>query len=298
MKIAYISCHDYGKYSVGYHDEETELLDFLQKKGLDIERRVWSDAGVDWKKYDVAVLKSPWDYHQHIDNFYVWLDALKLMEVQLLNPVEMVKWNSDKHYLKDIYNSGMRVVPSLFLERGSGADLLPLFDQLQTERLILKPCVSAGAKNIITVGRDEINEKQAGVALLLQDESYVAQPFMAEIFAGEWSFIFFNGKFSHCILNMPGEGDFRVQHYHGGSTKAATTDQRHLESAAAYVHAFGKGALYTRVDGIIRDDEFYLMELELIEPYLYLDTTKDGNENFYWALLQLLHPVETSPSTA
>jgi glutathione synthase/RimK-type ligase-like ATP-grasp enzyme len=291
MKIAYISCHDYAKYSVGYQDEESLLLDFLLRKGLDIERRVWNDITVDWKQYDVAILKSPWDYHEYIEHFHFWLDTLEASGVRLLNPVETVRWNSDKHYLQDIAKSGMRVIPTLFVERGTTPDLLHYFEQLQAERVILKPCISAGAKNILTIDRDDIKGKQAEIERLLLAESYIVQPFMEEIFAGEWSYIFFNGKFSHCILNVPGDGDFRVQHYHGGSTKAAEAELTHIESATAYVMQFGNGSLYTRVDGIIRNGQFHLMELELIEPYLYLDTHPGVCEHFYSALLHLTDQI-------
>src|ERR1700744_1595496 len=102
MKIAYISCHDYGQYSVGYADEESQLLGFLAKKGLDIHRVVWNDHSINWQQYSLAILKSPWDYHENIESFHTWLNTLGSLNIKLLNPIPIVRWNCDKHYLQDI----------------------------------------------------------------------------------------------------------------------------------------------------------------------------------------------------
>ena len=295
MKIAYISCLDHEQYSVGYDDEESLLLKFLLKKGLDIERQVWNNPGIDWQEYALVVLKSPWDYHENFEDFNRWLDTLKNLNIKLLNPIDIVRWNSDKHYLQDIAMAGLDVIPCLYIERGNKPDLATFFDQLQSEKLIIKPCVSAGAKNIIQATQDNVNGLQDTIYQLLDTESYIVQPFVQEIFDGEWSLIFFNGKFSHCVLKMPGGGDFRVQHYHGGSVQAAEPDLTHINCATAYVAKFGKDTLYARVDGVIRNGRFQLMELELVEPYLYLDSHPEAYERFCNALLQFVerHPVVT-----
>jgi glutathione synthase/RimK-type ligase-like ATP-grasp enzyme len=287
MKIAFISCRDYGKYSVGYHDEESHLLDFLLKKGLDIERQVWNDAAVDWKQYDLGIIKSPWDYHEQPELFHNWLNAMQQINLRLLNPAETLKWNSDKHYLNDIAAVGMNVVPTLFLEKGTQPDLLSVFDHLQADKIVIKPCISAGAKMIIALTREQAEAHEAPVYQLLSEESFMAQPFMEEIYDGECSYIFFNGQFSHCILNAPGNGDFRVQHYHGGSTKAVEVNPDHVEDAAAYVRKFGADTLYARVDTIVSKGQLCLTELELIEPFLYLDTNLNSYERYYSALSDL-----------
>ncbi len=111
---------------------------------------------------------------------------------------------------------------------------------------------------------------------------------MPQIFDGEWALMFFNGKYSHCVLKMPAEDDFRVQHYHGGSMRPAEPNPEFITSAAVYVSQFAPGALYTRVDGIICNGEFHLMELELIEPFLYLDTDPGAQERFYEAVVEIM----------
>lgn len=293
MKIALISYQVQEKYTLGIaKDEDSLLLDFLGRKGLDVERVIWNDPTVNWTDFQIAVLKSPWDYHENMKDFLRWLDLLLHLDIRLLNPDPLIRWNSDKHYLKEIAAAGFKTIPSLFLEKGEQPDFIALFEKLGTETIIVKPCISAGAKNTIKIHKQELSEKKDVVLNLLKRESFLVQPFMEEVLTGEWSYLFFNGKFSHSLLKTPGKDDFRVQHYHGGSIKPVTAASEHIEAAAAYVEHFAKNALYARVDGLIHKGELYLMELELIEPYLFLDTQNDAYEHYYQALTQLIGPCE------
>lgn len=289
MKIAFISYQVQEKYTLGTtQDEDALLLDFLVRKGLDAERVVWNDPAVDWKKYELSVLKSPWDYHEKIADFYAWLDRMEKAGMWFLNPIATVRWNSDKHYLKDIAGAGLKVIPSLYLEKGQRVHPGELFEKLNTEKLIIKPCISAGAKNTLVLTRDNEHVLCEQIDALLQGESFMVQPFMPEIHEGEWSFLFFNGKYSHSLLKTPRAGDFRVQHYHGGSILAKESEVTYIRAAEAYVDQFAKGCLYARVDGVISGNELHLMELELIEPYLFLNTHSPACENYYSALCDMM----------
>jgi hypothetical protein len=290
MKIAYICYEVQERYvvsSVG--DEDSELLTFLQGKGLDIHREIWTDKTVNWQQYDVAVLKSPWDYIDKIAEFYQWLEVLEQHQIRLLNPVNIVKWNSDKHYLKDIADAGLAVTPSAFLEQGTQVDLTPYFDHFNTHKLIVKPCVSGGSKNTFAITRQEVAAIQPQIQALVEVEAFLVQPFIKEIETeGEWSLLFFNGRFSHSLLKKPKAGDFKVQHYLGGTIHPQLPSAAQVESAATYVAQFAKGCLYARVDGVVVDGQFLLMELELIEPLLYLFTHPESYTNYYQALTALL----------
>jgi len=290
MRIAYISYVKQERYTQGLTvDEESEVLEFLKGKGLDVHSEIWNDAQVDWQQYDVAVLKSPWDYHEHIALFYAWLDTMERLGVRMLNPVPLVRWNSDKHYLKDIADAGLHVIPSLFIEKGTVLSAATgLFDELASDKLVIKPCISAGAKNTLVVSRNGFGTEVEKLNALLAAESYIVQPFQEEIKDGEWSFLFFNGKYSHGLLKTPGAGDFRVQHYLGGSIAYPEVDPKHIAQASAYVQRFAAGSLYARVDGILKNGEFYLMELELIEPYLFLNSDRERFEKYYEALRELV----------
>lgn len=291
MKIAIVSYQSPSK-AASTASEDDLLVNFLNEKQLNAGLVIWNDPAVDWQQYDVAIIKSPWDYHDHVTEFFTWLDTISALGVKLFNPAELVKWNSDKHYLKEIAEAGFPVIASVFLEQGTQPDLLPLFEQLNSKKLIIKPCISAGAKNTIVLAIDDVDIQLAVVHQLLKTGDYIVQPFMDEIFEGEWSYMFFNGVFSHAVLKVPKKGDFRVQGAHGGSSSGQQPEQSHVKSAQALVNEFAKGALYARVDGIISNNELQLMELELIEPYLFLDTHPDGFLNYYNALMQLVKTAD------
>lgn len=288
MKIAYISYHIQEIYTSPTEDEELTLLNFLLQKGLEIERVIWNDPLVDWGNYQLAILKSPWDYTEHLTDFQQWLDQLEALGIKLLNPFDKVRWNMDKHYLQEIADSGLPVISSLYIEKGSRIDLQGLLDSFKVDKLIIKPCVSAGARNTFILNADNFAAQQELINTLLQEESFIVQPFMKEVFEGEWSFLFFNGKYSHCLLKVPKDGEFRVQHYYGGSVNVQQTADKYLLEAQAYVDQFAAGCLYARVDGLIVNEQLNLMELELIEPYLFLNTHPESLENYYQALLAQL----------
>ena len=273
MKIAYI-CYQ-GHLLEGIPDEDTLLLQFLLSKGLDVHREKWTDTAVDWSAYDLVILKSPWDYIDNITAFNNWLSSLT---VPLLNPYEIVRWNSDKHYIKEMMEDGMPVIPAAYIEVGATPLWDSYFEAFKSEKLIVKPCVSGGSKNTFVVTR--------GLNVTLPEEAMMVQPFMPEIVSGEWSYLFFNGKFSHCVLKTPVDGDFRVQHQFGG--RASLQAPMHLKEASAFVSKYAKGCLYARVDGVVKEGRFLLMELELIEPLLFLFTHEKGCENYWNALLKML----------
>lgn len=288
MKIALAGYEVQQKYNKGVvNDEDTELLAFLHKKGLNVSADVWNNPEINWANYDVVVLKSTWDYQDHILAFHEWLNRLNKANLSVLNPVDIIKWNSNKRYLKEIADKGFPVIPSLFLTQGSSIDD-NLFTHFGSDDLVVKPCVSAGAKNTMILNRKNFADKSAHLQNLLMEEDYMVQPFVKEISEGEWSFLFFNGQYSHCILKTPRQGDFRVQHHHGGTISHPEAATKYIEQAAAYVKSFAPGTLYARVDGVIVNDEFQLMELELIEPYLFLNNDETLMERYYRALIDLV----------
>lgn len=288
MKIAIVSYRKQEKFAQGVtNDEDIDLLIFLTHKGLDVVSIIWNDDKIDWESFDVAIIKSPWDYHNNLTLFWEWLDKLQSLNVKVRNPVEIIKWNSHKKYLKEITENGLPVIPAEYLEKGSVFDN-HFFELFNTKKLVVKPCVSAGAQNTITVNKDNMIERSEEIRQLLKTEDYIVQPFVEEIKNGEWSFLFFNGKYSHCSLKTPKQGDFRVQHYHGGTITYPVPNPLHIEQAGNYLKHLPQSLLYARVDGVIINNSFKLMELELIEPYLFLNGDKNLMENYYHALVTLI----------
>ncbi|WP_284462395.1 hypothetical protein [Chryseobacterium sp.] len=288
MKITIVGYKKETRLSQGVaNDEDIELINFLKGKGLDVVPTIWNDENVNWSSFDVAIIKSPWDYHNHLEEFLNWLERIEDLGVKVLNPSEIIKWNSDKHYLKDIAEKGLPVIPVEYLDKDSSFDN-HFFDLFKTDKLVVKPCVSAGAQNTITVSKDNFNERSTDIEQLLKEQDYMVQPFVEEIKNGEWSFLFFNGKYSHCSLKTPKQGDFRVQHYHGGSISYPTPEPLHIEQAGTYLKSLPESTLYARVDGVLINNSFYLMELELIEPYLFLNGNNGLLDNYYQALITMI----------
>ena len=288
MNIALVSYQN-KKSTQSHLEEDFQLSKFLESKGLRVKIAVWNDVQVDWKQFDVVILKSPWDYHDNFDLFMLWLSGLDTAGIKVLNPYKTVLWNSDKHYLKQIADDGLPVIESVFLEKGTVPDLAELLDTSRGKKMIVKPCVSASAKNTMVVTLDNVSSVQDTINGLISSESFLVQPFMEEILQGELSFMFFNGNFSHSTLKVPKKGDFRVQSEYGGTVQNITTANAHLETAGQYVEKYGQGTLYARVDGIISKGIFVLMELELIEPYLFLNCHEPGFDNYYQGLRQLMN---------
>lgn len=285
MKIAYIVYSDNSAYTDTEHDS---LLQYLLDKGLEIYKEEWSDSRVEWNKYSCIVLKSPWDYVVKLPQFYAWLEQVKRLNIPVHNPPGIVRWNSDKHYLQDIANAGLKVISTRFLERGKHFNAVDYLREFNASTIIVKPCISGASRNTFRITSED-NSAESVVNELLKHEAMMVQPFMTQVVEeGEWSLLFFNGRFSHALLKTPAAGDFRSQPLFGGGVAARTPEPALLETAEKYVSQFAKGCLYARVDGLMIEGEFYLMELELIDPVLFLFTHEQGFENYYVALKEVI----------
>ncbi|CAF1148273.1 unnamed protein product [Rotaria sp. Silwood1] len=289
MKIACVT-YENDIYASSIENEDIILVQYLQEKDIDIKIEIWTDPDVNWKTYDLIILKSTWDYHYKIDQFYTWLTMLRCQNIRILNPYDIIKWNSDKHYLQHIADAGLNIIPTFWLKKNEKLDLIKYFKVLSTEKLVIKPSISASAVNTFVYNQDDIIQAIPKIDRLLQEQDFIIQPFMKEIQTmGEWSFIFFNGEFSHSVLKIPKSGDFRVQRSFGGIAHFKSAPNHLIQYVKEYVEIFAKDCLFARIDGLDIGGQFFLMELELIEPYLFLSKDKNSFERFYKARKHILH---------
>jgi glutathione synthase/RimK-type ligase-like ATP-grasp enzyme len=278
-----------GAYDANTVDEDVLLSNLLEELGISHELIAWSDPDVDWSRFTHVLIKSTWDYFDYYPEFLAWLDKLEALGTSVLNPVGTLRWNSSKNYLLELKAKGYPCVAGQILPKGTATTLEALHDALEFETLVVKPLVSGGAKNTLKITRGAGKELEDKIASLLQEEDFLVQPYIPEIVAvGEYSLIFFNGVFSHAVLKSPAVDDFRVQHYYGGTIQEITPDSKMLASAQALVASFAKDSLYARVDGVVIDGVFHLMELELIEPYLFLGLSEKAIPNYKAALQKRL----------
>jgi glutathione synthase/RimK-type ligase-like ATP-grasp enzyme len=254
----------------GLSDDDRSLLGELWSLGVKAEPAVWDDASVDWKSFDAVILRSTWDYFLSPSSFSAWLSRLEEIGARLWNPIPIIRANSDKSYLKSLEAAGLPTVPTVWVEAGGGANLDALLAAQGWRDAVVKPVVSGGAFRTSRVKRGN-SAGQAALDEVLAHSGAMIQPYLVEIASeGEWSFIFIDGEFSHAVLKMPRSGDFRVQEIHGGRTERREPPPQLLAQARAALGAGAASCLYARVDGVRRGGELVIVELELIEPALYL----------------------------
>jgi glutathione synthase/RimK-type ligase-like ATP-grasp enzyme len=290
MKIALVTYQDKGAYhAINVSNEDDLLINFLRDKGLFITKEIWNNRNVKWEDYDVAIIKSPWDYFDYIADFYEWLQRIESLNVRLLNPVAVLRWNADKRYLNEVKAAGLNVTPTAFLSSSSDLELSTYFSTYNCEQIIVKPAVSGGSKNTFKLTKDNVESHLPQLKRLIEQERFIVQPFLKEVETdGEMSFLFFGGNFSHAVLKKAAAGDFRVQATFGGTVHPQNPSLELILKAKAYVDLFAKDCLYARVDTVTINGELVLMELELIEPFLFLDADTNALENYFQALSTLL----------
>ncbi|WP_112237942.1 ATP-grasp domain-containing protein [Kribbella monticola] len=249
------------------HAHDLPLVAALQTAGLDPVVQVWTDPSVDWSAYDGVLLRSVWDYQTRYLEFTEWLGQLDKAGVPVLNDSDLVRWNGDKRYLLELRERGVAIVPS---QVAAGACLREVVAGLSGQEIVIKPTVSASARNTVR-GLAGSSELDAAIDELPADV-YLVQPFLPEIQSeGEWSLIYLDGEFSHAVLKRPADGDYRVQDDFGGTAESADPTPAVRAAADAVLAAVDTRTppVYARVDGVVAAGRFLLMELELIEPYLF-----------------------------
>ena len=270
----------------GIHPDDVHLAAALAARGIEPVACTWSDPSVDWAGFDAVLIRTTWDYFQRYDEFLAWLDRLP---VPTINATPLLRWNSDKRYLLDLASHGVDIVPA---QVAPAADLGMLLAAMAGQDLVIKPTVSGGAWHTVrgTAGDPDFERE---VAALPRTLDYLVQAFVPEIARdGEWSLLFFDGDYSHAVLKRAASGDFRVQSQFGGSVEALEPPAELLSSARdalAAVAALGfRDHAYARVDGVVVGGRFRLMELEMIEPALFLAQRPDAAERFANVLRQRL----------
>ncbi len=252
------------------------------KEGFIYEEVIWDTPNVNWKQYEAALIRSTCDYFDgKYDLFIETLRHIEQLGIPLLNPLSIVQWNSKKTYLADLKNKGINVIETIFTTPSSVKHIASAMKGNDWEKCVIKPSVSAAAHKTFCLSLQEAESFDL-LAHFASDEPILIQPFAPEIVnEGEWSFIFFDKKFSHAMLSTPKTGDFRVQFFHGGHLKKANPESWMIEEAERILKASGfENILYVRVDAIRRGDKLFVMELEMIEPYLYFDYYPETAQTF------------------
>ncbi len=250
--------------------EERLLLAGLEARGLRTARVAWSNPDFDWSRTRAAVFRSTWDYFERFAEFSAWMDRVE-RGTRLFNAPELVRWNVDKHYLRDLAGRGVNVPVTRFIERGETTTLREAFAACGWSEAILKPAVSGAARHTYRLNAANLDAHEAVLRELLREEAMMLQPFLGNVLTqGELSLIVIGGCCTHAVRKIAKAGDFRVQNDHGGTVHPHTPAADEIAFAESAVAACPQAPLYARVDAV-RDDSgaLSLMELELVEPELF-----------------------------
>ena len=256
----------------GLNDDDRLLIPALEERGITAAPAVWDSPDVCWEDLAGVLVRSCWDYHRRLPEFLAWIARLERLGIPLWNAAAVLRWNSHKAYLRDLAARGVPVVPTRWLWRGSErTDLAALLQREGWREAVVKPAVSASATGTCRTSAGEAAAGQGRLDELVRAGDVMVQPFVPEVAdPGEWSLVFLGGRFSHAVLKRPATGDYRVQWEFGGSARAATPPGHLIAAAERVLAAAPAPTLYARVDGVERDGGLLLMELELIEPHLFL----------------------------
>jgi glutathione synthase/RimK-type ligase-like ATP-grasp enzyme len=298
MRIALATAKDWPDLTP---DDQT-LLRPLSDRGLKAEPAVWSDPTYPWQDCDGVVIRSCWDYHLRSEGFLRWIAFLESTGCAVWNPPATIRWNTDKSYLRSLETKGIPVVPTLWCEPGETPSLAGALRDQGWTKAVIKPRISATAHRTQLVDTTTAEAGQKLFEELMAGPGVMVQEFMDDILSeGEWSLMFFGGEFSHAVLKISKPGDFRVQSDFGGKSHAADPPAFVIESAIHAVQAV-EHTLYARVDGVVdrmsNKAQFRIMELELIEPALFLTSHPAAAERFADAIATAVQSRSSSSRTA
>ena len=258
-------------------DVEAEALRSI---GAEVEAVAWTKAG-DLSGFDLVLPLVAWGYHLQYAQWLAFLDRVEAMGARMINPPALLRWNGDKAYLAELSDTGVPTVPTIAVEACCDADLEEARRRFDTEWLVIKPPISASATGTHRLGpNDDLPGDSRGKPMIVQ-------PLIEEIArTGEFSLMLFDGEFSHAVVKRPKSGDFRVQPHLGGVTLPSKPPPGAERLAKQALAAAPEKATNARVD-IVPDDEgtLRIMELELIEPALFLDHSQDAGDAFTRAIL-------------
>jgi glutathione synthase/RimK-type ligase-like ATP-grasp enzyme len=257
------------------------LIDALRRRGVDAVAVAWSDDA-DWGSFDLAVLRSTWDYVDRLPEFLGALSSIEAHGCRVRNPLDAVRWNSDKRYLDALAGWGVPVVPVIRATTTDPDAVLRAVVAAGWEDLVVKPSVGVGGSGVVRLPAAGLSDHLRSV----RDEMLV-QPFASAVVdEGEYSFVVIGGRVSHVLRKRPAAGDFRAHGIYGGSVAPHEPAAEDLAEVRDLFARLPFDLDYARIDVIRFDGRLAVLELELIEPILYLSLAPDSADRLAAAILR------------
>jgi glutathione synthase/RimK-type ligase-like ATP-grasp enzyme len=263
------------------------LTEPLRLQGWMTEEVSWRKKDVDWDQYDVVIIRSTWDYQQDAEAFLDCLRKIEVSSAKLENSLKIVEWNISKKYLQELQKQGVSIVPTLWFDSFDYKTVFESFAYFSAHEVVIKPLVSAGADFTYRLTEHKLLELKTELTEVFSSREFMVQPFLKSVVEeGEYSLFYFSGDFSHAILKQPKSGDFRVQEEHGGQLTSIQPTEPMLTTARHCLAALPEDVFYARVDLIRHNNEFVLIEIELIEPSLYFNMDPASAQRFVDAFVE------------
>ncbi len=244
-------------------------LDVLRRgfapHGLTIDPVRWMEA-VDWTRFGAVLVNCAWDYQDRHEDFLATLDVIAATGVPVFNSPAAVRWNIRKTYLREIEARGVPIIPTLWRDHPKASDIRDAMATFGADDVVLKRQVGGGARGQTRYTKASMPDDDP-----VLDRPGMIQPFVPSIATeGEYSFLFIDSVFSHALIKRAAQGDYRIQEAYGGTSQPITPTPNDLHQASAVLDALDESPLYARVD-MVRgaNGALLLMELEVIEPYLF-----------------------------
>lgn len=271
-EVALVTCAD-----ERYQEPEVHVAaDALRAAGVSTDVVSW-DEDRDWGAYELVVVRTPWDYFDRVTQFLDWAARVE-RETSLVNPADVLRWNSHKGYLAEFTAKSVPTVPTRLVP-GPSTDVADQIREVPWEEIVVKPAVDGGARHAWRGLRDDPSLSR--VAERLTDHGdVVVQPFVPAIVDGERSLVFLGGRFSHAVRKVPKAGDYRSQRHLGGREVDHEPDSAELQVALAAMAAAPGRLTYARVDLVDWEGAPVLIELEVIEPDLFLRDVPERVDRF------------------
>jgi glutathione synthase/RimK-type ligase-like ATP-grasp enzyme len=271
-EVALVTCADERYLEPEVHDAGSAL------RGVGVSTDVVSwDEDRDWGAYELVVVRTPWDYFDRVTEFLAWAARVE-RQTALVNPADVLRWNSHKGYLAEFTAKGVPTVPTLMVP-GPSTDVADQIREVPWQEIVVKPAVDGGARHAWRGQRDD--PALSRVAERLTDHGdIVVQPFVPAIVDGERSLVFLGGRFSHAVRKVPKAGDYRSQRHLGGAEVDHEPDFADLRVALSAMEAAPGRLSYARVDLVDWQDAPVLIELEVIEPDLFFRGVPERLDRF------------------
>jgi glutathione synthase/RimK-type ligase-like ATP-grasp enzyme len=247
--------------------ESPLIVRALRDRGVEASVEPWGSPAASQGR--LVVIRSTWDYTAHRDEFLEWARQVAAT-TRLVNPAEIIAWNSHKSYLLDMAYAGVPVVPTTLVAHGASIDDQSSALEEYTGQVVIKPAVSVGAIGTLRA-QGGSGEALSHLESLVGVGDALVQPYVSGVTDGEVSLIYFGGELSHSVRKVPADGDYRVQSFHGGTEHPHVATEAERGVAASALLATPSTVAYARVDLVSTTQGPVLMELELIEPYLFLN---------------------------